>query len=320
MLKSTLLALALAAPAAAPAAADVREVVQGHALPGLARFAQTTEALAGLDTCDTAALRAGWSAAFDAWQGIAHLRLGPVEEEGRVLAIAFWPDPKGIGARQTAALLAAADPAMLTPANIAEQSVAARGFYGMERLLWPSAQWAGDDPCPLIHALADDLARMAVEVQAGWQTGFAAALEQPGPGGRYLSDAEAKQALLTALVTGIAFNAEARLARPLGAFDRPRPERAEARASGRSARNLALSLAALADFATHLATAPKTAQALTKAAAQAETLDLVHLDDPQIWLKADILRQTLQAAKDMALAEIGPALGVGIGFNAADGD
>ncbi|MBL8562689.1 MAG: imelysin family protein [Gemmobacter sp.] len=316
MLKTALFVMALATPVSA----DVTGAVQDHALPGLARFAQATADLAALDSCDPAALQAGWATAFDAWLGVAHLRLGPVEEEGRVLAIAFWPDPKGIGARQTAALLAAADPATLTPGHIAEQSVAARGLFGMERLLFPATPLAGDYPCALTHALADDLARMAQETQAGWQQGFATALEKPGPGQRYLSDLEAKQALLTALVTGIEFNADARVARPLGSFDKPRPERAEARASGRSARNIALSLRALADFATHLAPAPKTAAALEQAAKQAEAVDFARLDDPQVWLKADILRQNIKAANDAAMAELAPALGVGVGFNAADGD
>ena len=316
MLKTALLFMALAAPAMA----DVPRAVQDHALPGLTRFATASADLAALDTCEPAALQAGWNLAFDAWLGVAHLRLGPVEEEGRVLAIAFWPDPKGIGARQTAGLLAAADPATLTPDHIAEQSVAARGLFGMERLLFPPEPLEGDYPCALTHALADDLARMAAETLAGWQGGFAAALEQPGPGGRYLSDLEAKQALLTALITGIEFNADARVARPLGSFDKPRPERAEARASCRSARNIALSLRALVDFASHLAEAPKTAAALEQAARQAEAVEFARLDDPQIWLKADILRQNIKAAKDAAMVEIAPALGVGVGFNAADGD
>ncbi len=303
-----------------PALAEAPPALAAHILPGLDRFAQTTADLAAVESCDPAPLRAGWHRAFDAWQGIAHLRLGPVEEEGRVLAIAFWPDAKGSGARQTAALLAAADPATLPPDHIAEQSVAARGFYGMERLLWPAAPLTGNYPCALTHALADDLARMAAELRQGWQDGFADALANPGPNGRYLSDIEVKQALMTALMTGIEFNADTRLGRPLGRFDAPRPERAEARASGRGPRNLALSLAALAEFAGHLAPAPKTVAALKSAAKQAETLDLTHLDDPQIWLKADILRQSLKSAQDSAMAEIAPALGVGIGFNAADGD
>ena len=45
--------------------------------------------------------------------GVEHLHLGPAEEDGRSLAILFWPDPKGLGAKAQTALLAS-DPAALT--------------------------------------------------------------------------------------------------------------------------------------------------------------------------------------------------------------
>lgn len=314
------LCLILCLAAAAPAHADVAETVRDHALPGLARFAAATATLAAETTCEAAPLQARWNDAFDAWLGIAHLRLGPMEEEGRALAIAFWPDPKGIGARQTEALRRAADPAMLAPASMAEQSVALRGLFGLERLLYAPAAPQGYD-CDLIHALSRDLARMAAETRAGWQDGFAAALLHPGPGGRYLTETETRQALLTALITGLEFNADTRIGRPLGTFDTPRPERAEARASGRSARNIALSLAALRDLATRLhQPIPQTEAAFDRAIAQAGAVDLARLAEPQMWLKADILAQSIRAARDAALAELGPALGAGVGFNAADGD
>lgn len=305
---------------AAPVHADVAEAVQGHILPGYARFAQATADLAALDTCETEPLRAGWNAAFDAWMGVAHLHLGPVEEGGRGLAIAFWPDPKGIGQKQTKALLAEADPASLAPEHIAEQSVAVRGLFGLERLLYGDAPLEGH-ACALTHALTRDLARMAAEVEAGWTGGFAAALTEPGPGKRYLNATEARQALLTALATGIEFNRDTRIGRPLGTFDRPRPERAEARASGRSTRDIALSLAALRELALALhPDIPRTLAAFERAQAQAEKVDLARVDDPQAWLKADILSQNIAAIREAVLDELAPALGAGVGFNAADGD
>ncbi len=305
---------------ASPAHADVAEAVRDHILPGYARFAQATADLAALDTCEAGPLRAGWNAAFDAWLGVAHLHLGPVEEGGRGLAIAFWPDPKGIGQKQTKALLAAADPDTLTPEHIAEQSVAVRGFFGLERLLYGPEPLEGH-ACALAHALTRDLARMAAEVEAGWTGGFAAALTEPGPGKRYLNRTEARQALLTALATGIEFNKDQRIGRPLGTLDRPRPERAEARASGRSMRDVALSLAALRELAEALHTdIPRTLAAFDRAQAQVRKVDLARLDDPQAWLKADILAQNIAAIREAALAELAPALGAGVGFNAADGD
>ena len=42
--------------------------------------------------------------------------------------------------------------------------------------------------------------------------------------------------------------------------------------------------------------------------------------DPQGWLKLEILQQAVRATRDAAIAEIGPALGVELGFNSQDGD
>lgn len=306
---------------ATPARADVAEAVRDVILPGYARFTQATADLAALGTCDPVPLRAGWNAAFDAWLGVAHLRLGPVEDEGRVLAIAFWPDPKGIGPKQTAALLREADPAKLAPDHIAEQSVAVRGLFGLERLLYPAEPLTGDYPCALAHALADDLARMAADTEAGWTGGFADQLLTPGAGQRYLNQTEARQALLTVLITGLEFSADTRIGRPKGSFDKPRPERAEARASGRSIRNVTLSLQALRELAHALhGDIPQTEAAFQRALTDAEKADPAQVGNPQAWLKADILAQDIHAIRDAAMIEIAPALGASVGFNAADGD
>ncbi|MDR5652525.1 imelysin family protein [Ruixingdingia sedimenti] len=323
MLRVLLLSLLLAAPARA----DVAEVVDTHVLPGYDAFATATAALdrAAQGGCDADVLRPAYHAAFDAWMGVQHLHLGPAEEAGRALAIAFWPDPKGLGWRAQRALLAG-DPAALAPGAFADQSVAARGLTGLERLLWPATALPAD-PCPLIRATAADLARMAAEIRAGWD-GFAAALLEPGgPGNsRYLTQAEARQALLTQLVTGLEHLADQRLGRPLGTFERPFPDRAEARAAGRSLRNVTLALRALRGMAMALAApaeAPQTRAALDRAVALAEGLDdpvFAGVADPQGRLKVEILQQATRAARAAALAEIAPRLGVGLGFNALDGD
>lgn len=303
-----------------PARADVAEAIRDHILPGYSRFTAASTALAAMDSCDVTVLRPAWNEAFDAWIGVAHLRLGPIEEDGRVLAIDFWPDPKGIGNRQMAQLTEAADPQVLTPEGTAELSVAVRGLTGLEKLLYADTTPDGFR-CDLVHALAQDLARMAQETEAGWQRGFAASLTNPGPGGRYLNATESRQALLTSLITGLAFNADQRVDRPLGTFDRPRPERAEARSSARAQRNIELSLRALRGFAASLVPdSPATDAAFVRALAAAEKTDPMRSDQAGDWLKLQILGQSIRAVRDAAMAEIAPALGAGVGFNAADGD
>ncbi len=313
---------------AAPARADVAKAVNEVVLPGYERFADAAAELAAKadGTCDIEALRPAWNTAFDAWLQVAHLLLGPGEEEGRSLAIAFWPDPKGLGAKAQAAMLESGDiPG--DPAAFAEVSVAARGLFGLERLLYPQDEiFRGAAACALIRATSADLAAMAADVSTGWETGYAGLLLSPGAQGNtvYLSEDEANRALLTALITGLEFIADQRLGRPMGDFDRPRPERAEARASERPLRNVALSLSALRDLAAALVPdAPKTAAGFDRAIALAEghdDPDFSDVADPQGRLKVEILQQAVRAVQDAVTAELVPAMGVGIGFNAADGD
>lgn len=311
---------------ALPARADFPEAVRDHILPGYAAFATATAALdrAAQADCRAEALKPAYQAAFDAWMGVAYLRMGPVEEDGRVLAIAFWPDPKALGTKAQMALLTG-DPAALEPAAFAQQSVAARGLMGLERLLYPE-QPLPADPCALIRATAADLARMAAGVSADWQGGYGDLLLTAGEPGNttFLSRPEVRQALFTQLAAGLEALEDSRLGRPLGTFDKPRPERAEARLSGRSLRNVTLSLQAMKRLVQTLTPdAPQTEAAFDRAIVLAEGLNdpvFAGVAAPESRLKVDILAQSIGAIRTVILSELAPELDVGIGFNAADGD
>jgi predicted lipoprotein len=207
---------------------------------------------------------------------------------------------------------------------MAQQSIAARGLSGLERLLYPT-EVPPADPCPLIHATADDLARMAHALATDWAPYGDLLLTAGQPGNTtFLTGTEATQTLFTQLITGLDFLADQRLGRPLGTSDKPRPERAEGLASGRPLRNATLSLAALRALTLSLSPeSPKTLAAFDRALALAQDLDdptFAGVATPQGHLKVEILQQAVRATRDAALAEIGPALGVTLGFNAQDGD
>lgn len=321
--------LALVAVFATPVRADIADALGQHILPGYAAFADTTAALnaAAKADCTANSLRPAYNLAYDTWLGVSHLRLGPAEVAGRSLAIAFWPDPKSLGAKAQSALIRAQDPAVQDPETFAEVSVAARGLPALERLLYP-AEALGDAAyiCTLIRATTADLASNAAAISAEWQSGFANTLLTAGTDGntRFLTKIEARQALYTALITGFEFTADQRVGRPLGSFAKPRPERAEARASVRSLRNVTLSMTALQQFAKALAVdTPVTDAAFVRAfavSAKVEDPTFADVATSQGWLRAEILQQAIRATRDAAITEIGPALDVGIGFNAADGD
>lgn len=315
--------LLAAAFLAAPAFSDTFEAVQNHIRPGFAAFATAAERLAAIEDCGSADLLPAFHATYDAWMQVAHLQLGPSETDGRALALHFWPDPKGLGWKAQRALLTG-DPAALAPAAFAQQSVAARGLPALERLLYPDQPMPAD-PCPLIKASAGDMARLADELADEWGP-FGDLLLSAGQSGNttYLSEAEARQALFTQLATALEFIADRRLGRPLGTFDTPRPELAEARASARSARNVAVSLQALRAFALTLAPdLPATEAAFDHALALSDALEdptFAGVTDPQARLKIQILQQAVRDTRTAAIAELGPALGVTLGFNAMDGD
>lgn len=315
-----------------PALAGVEEVIDTHALPGVARFAEATAALdaAAAQECTAEALRPVYHKTFDAWLGIAHLALGPLEEEGRGLTIGFWPDSRGLVGRTVAKLVADQDPVAERADDFAEVSVAGRGLFALERLLYDES-FAGYRPdsysCTLARAIAQDLARMGQEIDSGWRDGFAATLRSAGAEGnaRFLSDREAAQALYTALATGLSFVADQRLGRPMGTFDAPKPRVAEARRSGRSLRNVVLSLDALRDLARSLSDQPipRTEAAFAAALDRAATLQdpvFAGVADPVGRLRVEALQGLVAQINDAVAEEIAPALGVSVGFNSADGD
>lgn len=334
-MRPLLLALMAAVPAiATPAAADevVDRTLADIVLPAFRGFAEATAALAEVASGDcraaNPALRAAFQTAFDAWIPVSYFHAGPMEEDGRNLAIAFWPDPIGSTPKALRQLLARDGRLLADGASYARASVAARGLAGLQAMLYdPDFNGYGPDDvgCRLVRAAAAELAANGAALDAEWQ-GFAQLLRSAGPGNpRFLSVSEARQYLYTSLLGGMQFDDEQRLTRPLGTVERPRPERAEARASGRSLRNVQLSLAAATKLAQSLspAGAPQTFAALAEARQLAETLDDPIFDavaTPAGRARLLALRTAIHHAGEYAKGEIGSELGVSAGFNSLDGD
>ncbi|MFZ1468148.1 MAG: imelysin family protein [Paracoccaceae bacterium] len=310
---------------AAPAWADYPETIREYIQPGYAAFAAATADLSAKAAADCTAqsLRPAYQAAFDAWMAVAHLHLGPVADHGRSLAIAYWPDPKGLGIKLQMDLLTG-DPAALAPEAMARQSIAARGLFGLERLLYPATDLPAD-ACPLIRATAADLARMAAEVNSEWDS-YAQSMLTAGEAGNaaFLSGKEVRQALFTQLETGLEFLSDQRLGRPLGQPTQPHPDRAEARAADRPLRNVVLQLQAMRRMVQTLTPdVPRTIAAFDHAIGLAEKLGdptFAGIDPPSGRLKLEILQQSVQRLREVMLEELAPELDVGIGFNAGDGD
>ncbi|MFT6676096.1 MAG: putative lipoprotein [Sulfitobacter sp.] len=313
----------------------VANTVQNHVLAGFDHLAGTSSTLADVAqthcTAQDPDLRAAYGAAFDAWVAVSHLRLGPTEDNNRAFALAFWPDSRGATPKTLATLIADQDPIIDSAGSFTEMSIAGRGFYAMEFLIYdPKISNMGDPAyhCALVGRVAADIAGLSQEIAQDWHNRYAGLLLSPGADGPYRDSAEARQILFKALVTGLEFTADTRMGRPMGSFDRPRAKRAEVWRSGRSLHHVEVSLRGLRDLAADLAAvdpplAARIDAAFARSLTLAETLDdpvFAGVSTPQGRLKVEVVQQSITAIRTLASTELGPELGVAAGFNSLDGD
>lgn len=335
-MRRILLAAAVACtPLAAAANPSISATIDDHILPRFEALASTSETLsqAAAKNCDPTSddLRTAYGLAFDAWVSASHLRFGPTEVDDRAFALAFWPDSRGATPRALAALIADEDPIGLDAQAYSEVSIAARGFYALEFLLYDEDLMnAGNSTyhCTLVQTVAADIAVTTVAIYDDWEANHVNILLSPGPDATYRSEEEVLQEMLRALTAGLQFTQDSRLGRPLGTFDRPRPTRAEARRSGRSAQHVVLSLTSLQDLASHLAVSDATLSDTLNRQFEDALSKLANLNDPvfagvadpQSRLKVEVISQSIGTIRTTVQSELGPTLGVAAGFNSLDGD
>lgn len=334
LLSIVLLAVPLAAMAQTPDQM-IRGTIDQHILPRFEGLAVASQRLADTAEQDcnpvSDALRAAYEDALDAWVSASHLRFGPTEADDRAFALAFWPDSRGATPRSLSNLIADQDPIATSPQDYVHVSIAARGFYALEFLLYDAALRAAGDPeyhCTLIQTVTSDIANTANAILEDWQSDYVATMLEPGPDATYRSDEEALQEIFKALTAGLQFTSETRLGRPLGTFDRPRPIRAEARRSGRSARHVVLSLVSLQDLAKRLAVSDPDLSVALDDGFDRVLSRLADLNDPvfagvaepQGRLKVEVIQQSVDTIRAIVRDEVGPTLGVASGFNSLDGD
>ena len=312
---------------ASPALAGVDKALDQHVLPRHAALAENTAQLAEAAEadCTPEALRPAFGAAYDSWVSMSHITFGPIEDRGLSLSLSFWPDPKDRVGKALGRLIADRDPIVEAPGEFAEVSAAAQGFTALERLLYDPQQDA-EYACALTTAIARQLAANAAVLAEDWPA-FARLMTTAGEEGnsRFQSKEEATRALYTALSTGLEFLQDARLGRPLGTFDRPRPTRAEARRSARAQRHVELSLAALKELADHLHDGPHPGvdeefAAAMAAAARLDDPALAGVADPASRIRVESLHRAVGNLRNTVNTEIGKPLGITAGFNALDGD
>ena len=305
-----------------------------HIQPAYARLAAASAALrARVDAFCAApggdalnAVQHTHAPAFLAWQGVQHIRVGPVQLFMREFRFQLWPDKRGSVGRHLQRLIAEADPAALAPQRFATGSVAVQGFSAFEQLIHDPAMARFDDPgfaprCRVLRAIAANLDSMAAELDRAWRIPEAsAALAGDGT------------AALVAVHTQLERILTQKLDLPLGSdLAHARGRRAEAWRSGLSRAAIGENLAAVATVY-RLALRPRLADAalgreIDAAFAVAHTaLDALAMPlpaavaDPAARAQVEALRAAVSQLKALVSQRLAPALGLSLGFNSLDGD
>ena len=327
----------------------IRRIVANHVLPRHAAFtaaardfAIATAAVEATPSTATAeAARDAWVRTALAFQGIRHLRFGPMDAFDRGFRIDFFPDTRNTITRDIAELLRGADPASITPEAFARGRVGAQGLPAAERLLFgtEAPRLLATDQAfrrTLLTAIGRNLLEMASGLEAAWTT------QQPSeevllegtPGGIYQTPQDGLLVLFKSLHGGIEFVAEREVARPLGPSLREAfPRRAEAWRSGQSLALVSAAIAALEElwrvgFAPLTTTAGASLAgeidaAFAKAAAAATQVTPsleAAVTEADGRPKVEALVQALNDTRHMLADRVAPAIGVPVGFNSTDGD
>lgn len=297
-------------------------------------------------------LVSAFHASVDAWLGVEPLQFGPIALLMRGPRMYFWPDPTGRTARDVAEFVAAGVAADLEGARFQAAPVSLQGLPAAENLLFGETSRShllandeeGQFRCVLLKGIARNVHEIAVGLVSDWESGetpFTRAVAAPGPDNPYFaSQEEVTVAFLKAVNQALRLALDTRLKPVLGAdIGVARPDRAEARRSGRSLRNIvagleaarAIYLGAGGKGLDHLAAASEKDKEIAPLLGEAFgiTIDTANgigkplteaVADPDTRPELEKLAIQIQALRQLVGTRLAAALNLSIGFNALDGD
>ena len=324
------------------------KALERHIRPGYGHLAAAAAALdralksfcADQRDADLDAAKAAYADAVTAWGRVEHLRFGPVTEEHRHERIAFWPDPKGIGALQVSRAIAKADPTLTSPEALKKKSVALQGLTALEQVLYGGGGLLGQKSgfrCQYAMAIGANLAGMAGEIDAAWRApdGYSRLFLNPGPDNAvYLDPREVTQELAMSYVTGVISVRNLKIGAPLGFAQNSKGSGVAFAASGLDRAVIAANLEGLRDLlnASGLAAELSAREAgsgealLSKFDSALQIINgvQVSLDEvartPELREQVAVTGFLLKEAYETGLARMKAAADLSLGFNALDGD
>ncbi len=209
-----------------------RSALEGHIKPGYHRLEEAGVAFekavgaycAKPDAAGAKAAHAAFDGVVTAWGRIEHITFGPIAAGNRIERILFFPDRRGLGARQIAAALRSHDASVTNVDALSRRSVALQGLGAFEVVLLADVDRSQgradlDHRCRFGLAIAGNIAAIAKSVSSEWRRadGFAKHWLEPGAGNpAFLKNTETTLALAKALSRGIEQVRDERIVGPLG--------------------------------------------------------------------------------------------------------
>ncbi|WP_292893418.1 MULTISPECIES: imelysin family protein [unclassified Nitratireductor] len=352
LFRSVLAVCLLAMPALAQDETDTTapdigsRVLENYVTPALARFGETSSALAAAlraacesgSAGDLHAVRTAFSDTLSAFAHVSALRFGPLVAENRFERIFFWPDPRGVTLRQVQGLLAAEEP---LPRNLADQSVALQGLPALDYVLFGTGgDVLAEDArrCNYAMAVSNNVSNMAAELEQAWaegtlfRTAFVAPAADRDP---YRSTAEVAGEIVKAAGTALEFARNAELLPALGkTVEKARGKRAPFWRSGQTFAFVAAQIEGVQQLidAAGFVDGPSD---LVNGYGRGMDFDLSHARQALLAVEAapeaafseeqdrgriSYAAIAMEGAKHTLNGELSGALGLVMGFNALDGD
>ena len=281
------------------------------------------------------ALHSHFINAFNTWQSVQHIRLGPVQYLLREHRFELWPDKRGNVSKHLARLINDLDINQNQSFDISKKSVAVQGFSALEYLLFNNRP-IDDKDCQLMKAISDNLNTMAQNTLSNWSSGDSPYRDDFISPGRdsnvYEDDLEVANELFNNLHTQLEFVITQKLGRPLGtSLEKARGKRAEGWRSQTSLSAVKANISAIEELYRIAFKAELKDRDLSRKidhAFQQSQQALTQIALPLIQAVADEsqrkqvvhLQQELFTLQQLIARDVSLALGLSIGFNSLDGD
>ena len=184
-----------------------------------------------------------------AWQAIEHVGFGPVTWLMRDFGMQFWPDRKGIGAKQLRQALKLKDTAF-DETFFLNASVSLQGLPALERLLFDNEvlNKLADNPavCQLSEGIAQNIHRVARGIEADWRQVAEEIRNAEYEEGEFEDTFDVATQILKSLVEPIEAIRDDKISRALGdSVQKARWKKSEFWRSGQSVNSLRVNVQAL---------------------------------------------------------------------------